>query len=104
MTRSPIELFWTAKNSQKTRQIFFVGKKDQTGGGSEYLNLNIVSVRLTFIQIPETLNGLVKYLDMLDKTTHQLRIINGYWVVFDNVIFFLIASVVSQGHFRISDD
>ena len=63
-----------------------------------------MSVRLTFIQIPETLNGLLKYLDMLDKTTHQLRIINGYWVVFDNVIYYLIASVVSQGHFRISDD
>ena len=66
------------------------------GGGSEYLDLNIVSVRLTFIQIPETLNGLLKYLDMLDKTTHQLRIIN--------FIYYLIASVVSQGHFRISDD
>ena len=93
------------KIAKKHVKIILFGKKKRPNrGGSEYLDINIVSVRLTFIQIPETLNGLLKYLDMLDKTTHQLRIINGYWVVFDNVIYYLIASVVSQGHFRISDD
>ena len=57
------------KIAKKNTSAFFFGeKKDQTGGGSEYLDLNIVSVRLTFIQIPETLNRLLKYMDMLDKT------------------------------------